>query len=413
MPSNARKDDKGRVLHKGEYQRVDGRYSYSYVDPFGKRKVVYAKDIVSLRKKEDGLKRDQMDGLDTYAAGNAVLNDLFDRYINSKNDLRPTTMSNYKYMYDHFVRDGFGKKKIREIKYSDVLFFYNYLIDERGLKVATLDNVHTTLHPAFDMAVRDNLIRLNPTDGVMAAIKKTPGRVKGVRHALTKEQQKHFLEYVEECPLLNKWLPLFTILLGTGMRIGEAIGLRWEDVDFDRHMISINHNLVYYTHDYERERLSKKQISLPKTAAGVRVIPMMPQVFDAFMYLYEYQRRKRIRCEKIDGMTNFVFRHDDGRVILPGTINDAIKKAIKYHNEEEVEKAKAEGREPVLLPDFSCHHLRHTFCTRFCENETNVKVIQTIMGHADIETTMDIYAEVTDDKKTEAMEHLAMAVDIF
>ena len=93
MPSNARKDDKGRVLHKGEYQRVDGRYSYSYVDPFGKRKVVYAKDIVSLRKKEDGLKRDQMDGLDTYAAGNAVLNDLFDRYINSKNDLRPTTMS--------------------------------------------------------------------------------------------------------------------------------------------------------------------------------------------------------------------------------------------------------------------------------------------------------------------------------
>ena len=198
-------------------------------------------------------------------------------------------------LHAHFVRDGFGKKKIREIKYSDVLFFYNYLIDERGLKVATLDNVHTTLHPAFDMAVRDNLIRLNPTDGVMAAIKKTPGRVKGVRHALTKEQQKHFLEYVEECPLLNKWLPLFTILLGTGMRIGEAIGLRWEDVDFDRHMISINHNLVYYTHDYERERLSKKQISLPKTAAGVRVIPMMPQVFDAFMYLYEYQRRKRIQ----------------------------------------------------------------------------------------------------------------------
>lgn len=413
MPVKGRKDGKGRLLRKGEYYRKDGRYCYSYTNPFGERKMIYANDIVTLRKREDVLKRNQLDGLDIYSAGNATLNELFDRYINSKTDLRPTTMSNYKYMYDHFVRDTFGKNKLRAIKYSDVLYFYNYLLDERGLKVATLDNVHSTLHPAFEMAVRDDLIRTNPTKGVMAEIKKTPGRVKGIRHALTLEQQRHFLEYVEECPLLNKWLPMFTILLGTGMRVGELVGLRWDDVDLDKHMISINHNLSYYTYDFEEERLSQKHISLPKTAAGIRTIPMMPQVFDAFSYLYERQRRKRIRCETIDGMTNFVFRNDEGNVILPNAINDAIKHAIKYHNEEEPERAAEENREPVMLPDFSCHHLRHTFCTRFCEKETNVKVIQAIMGHADIETTMNIYAEVTDDKKTEAMANLAMSVDIF
>ena len=71
--------------------------------------------------------------------------------------------------------------------------------------------------------------------------------------------------------------------------------------------------------------------------------------------------------------------------------------------QKKILKAKKEKREPIIIPHFSCHHLRHTFCTRFCENETNIKVIQAVMGHANIETTMDIYAEVTDMKKTEAI----------
>ena len=76
-------------------------------------------------------------------------------------------------------------------------------------------------------------------------------------------------------------------------------------------------------------------------------------------------------------------------------------------------KAKKEKRQPVILPHFSCHHLRHTFCTRFCEQETNIKVIQSIMGHANIETTMDIYAEVTDMKKVESMKHLSEKYNVF
>ena len=76
------------------------------------------------------------------------------------------------------------------------------------------------------------------------------------------------------------------------------------------------------------------------------------------------------------------------------------------YNEEEIEKAKREHREPILIRHFSVHNLRHTFCTRFCENETNVKVIQDIMGHSDISTTMNIYAEVTESKKQETFKNL-------
>ena len=75
--------------------------------------------------------------------------------------------------------------------------------------------------------------------------------------------------------------------------------------------------------------------------------------------------------------------------------------------------AKREQRQPIIIPHFSCHHFRHTFCTRFCENETNVKVIQAVMGHASIETTLDIYAEITNMKKQQAMEDLSRNLHIF
>ena len=73
--------------------------------------------------------------------------------------------------------------------------------------------------------------------------------------------------------------------------------------------------------------------------------------------------------------------------------------------------AKKEHRDAVLIPGFSCHHLRHTFATRLCETETNLKVIQSIMGHRSIETTMDIYAEATERKKQESFEVLAAKLD--
>lgn len=204
--AKSRKDPKGRVLRKGEsYRLQDGRYSYSYTDPLGRRKIIYDKDIARLREKEDNLKKDQLDGLDVYIAGRATLNDVFDRYISLKRDLRNTTRSNYIYMYDRFVRDSFGMKKIADIKYSDINWFYHQLMEEKGIQANTLDTIHTVLHPTFQLAVRDDIIRKNPTDGVMAEIKRMYGKNKGVRHALTIEQQRAFMEYIANHPVYYHW----------------------------------------------------------------------------------------------------------------------------------------------------------------------------------------------------------------
>lgn len=410
--AKARKDLRGRSLRKGEVQRQsDKRYMYTYRDPLGRRKYIYAMDLAELREKEAKLMKDQLDGLDLYVAGKASLNDTFDRYMSAKYNLRESTRSAYEYTYDHYVRDTFGRKRIAEIKYSDVLQFYYYLLNQKEISLGTLDSIHCLLHPTFQLAVRDEIIRKNPTDGVMKEISRESGKNRGVRHALTVQQQRAFMEYIANHPIYFHWWPMFTILLGTGCRIGEALGLRWQDLDFENRAISINHSLVYY-----QTRDSKKcmlRVSLPKTEAGIRTIPMLDIVKDAFEMLHEQQEENGFNETEIDGMTGFIFCNRFGGVPNPQTVNHTIKRILNQYNADEVVRAKKERREPIILPDFSCHHLRHTFCTRLCEHETNLKVIQAIMGHKNIETTMDIYAEATEEKKQESFENLAANLDIF
>ena len=409
--ATARKDERGRALRKGEVQRKsDGRYMYTYTDPTGRRRFIYANDLSELREKEQKLTKDQLDGLDLYVAGHATLNMTFDRYIKLKPNLREHTKSNYLYMWDRFVRNGFGKRKIAEIRYSDVLQFYNHLLEEKELSVSVVDTIHTLLHPTFQLAVRDEIIRKNPTDGAMKEIKQNNGNETGVRHALTVEQQRAFMNYIANHPVYYHWWPVFTVLLGTGCRIGEALGLRWQDLDFEKRTISINHSLVYYP--IGESRASVQHVSKPKTEAGIRTIPMLDAVCDAFQLLHEEQEETGFNDTEIDGMTGFVFMNREGSVPNPQTVNRAIARISTSYNAEEELLAKREKREPVMLPHFSCHHLRHTFATRLCENETNLKVIQAVMGHKSIETTMDIYAEATDRKKQETFEHLTK-LDLF
>ncbi len=402
-----RKDGKGRVLRKGEhYRKTDGRYSYIYTDPLGKQHTIYANSLVTLRQKEESLIKDQMDGLSVYVTGNADVNFLFDRYISTKSELRSSTYSNYLYIWNHFIRDTFGKKKVKEVKYSDVLFFYSDLINKQGLQINTLENINTVLRPSFQLAVRDDIIRKNPIDGAYAEVKKRNGGSRKRKRALTVEQQRAFINYVAENPFFYKWYPFFTFLLGTGCRIGEAIAIRWEDVDLEKRLIDINHSLTYYQRADDSFKCEFR-VSQPKTEAGVRAIPMMKQVYDVLKDEYERQEVEGFCVANIDGMTNFIFTNRFEGPHNPAAVNRAIKRIVDAHNAEEEVKAKKEKRNPVMIPRFSCHIFRHTFASRFCENETNVKVIQEVMGHADVSTTMNIYAEVNQDVTRASLEKLS------
>ena len=334
---------------------------------------------------------------------NIVLNDVFDIYFSGKKELKESTLSNYKYMYDKYVRVKFGKQRISTIRYSDVRTFYNYLINDLKFKPNSLETIHSLLHPTFTLAVRDGYIRSNPSDGLMGDIKKSHCWEKPQRHALTEAEQEAFVQFVSDSPIYSHWMTLFTFLLGTGCRIGETIGLRWEDCDFENSEIMINHNVIYRFREDDGCRF---RITTPKTSAGNRVVPMLSEVKEALLREKENQKQQKLTSPIVDGYSHFVFLNREQNLHNPMTVNRAIKRIIRDHNREEEALAKTENRQPLLIRDFSVHNLRHTFCTRFCENETNLKVIQDIMGHSDISTTMNIYAEATAEKKKNSFANL-------
>ena len=169
--AQSRKDNYGRVLRKGEtYRPEEKRYHYTYVDPRGTRRYIYATDLAKLRERELELKRDQMEGIDSYVAGHATVNEVFDRLMAVKTNLRRTTRANYEVMYNRHVRNGFGERPIGSIKYSDVKLFYKQMVTEDGIQPNTIATIHSCLHPTFEMAVRDDIIRKNPCHGVLGEL---------------------------------------------------------------------------------------------------------------------------------------------------------------------------------------------------------------------------------------------------
>lgn len=125
------------------------------------------------------------------------------------------------------------------------------------------------------------------------------------KRALTYDEQQVFIKFLEKNKLYKLWLPIFSIMLETGMRVGEIIGLRWEDVDFDKRIISINHTLVYYNHTKNGYYYN---IHTPKTKAGIRTIPMTENVIELLYKEKEYQKLMEIICQMtIDGYTDFIF----------------------------------------------------------------------------------------------------------
>lgn len=250
------------------------------------------------------------------------------------------------------------------------------------------------------------LIHRRPTDGAMKEMKAQNNWEKEKRHALTEEQQAAFVEYTSNSPLYKHWMPLFTVLLGTGGRIGEILGLRWQDCDFESGIITIDHTLIYRLQDNGK---CKYRITTPKTKAGIREIPMFDEVREALLQERQQQMKDGFNEVEIEDYSGFIFTNRYKEVLSPHSVNRAIVRIIAAYNQQEQENAAREKRKPLLLPHFSAHHLRHTFCTRMCENtsDTNtLKVIQEIMGHADISTTLDVYTDLTRRKKQDAFTFL-------
>ncbi len=392
--TKANNGEQTKDLHKGESAYKSG-YRYRWLDHDGKRHVAYASTLDELRKREQEIEHDLQEFIKPEAR-NVTVNAMFDRWKDLKRGLKDNTFQNYQYMYSQFVAPLLGKKRITTLVKSDVKRFYNTLVDERGLSVSTIDNIHTVLHQVLDMAVDDNYIRRNPSDNVLKELKQTLALRREKRRALTKQEQSLFLDYLQRSEKYQHWYPVFAVLIGTGLRVGEAVGLRWCDIDLDEGIVDVNHTLVYYRHAVNGCYCN---VHTPKTENSVRQVPMLTFVKEAFQQERKRQDELGIKCKAtVDGYTDFIFVNRLGLPQHQGTLNKALRRIIRDCNDEIMLKAAGKGK-LVLLPHFSCHSLRHTFTTRMCEAGVNIKVIQDALGHSDVSTTLNIYADATKDLK--------------
>jgi integrase len=390
-----RKDNRGRLLKKGEGQDKNGRYYFIYTGRDGKRHRIYNMDLIELREQAKGILRDIEDGIDV-DAGKRTLNEQFERYMSTK-DIKQSTRSKYNTYWNREVRDSIGRKRLSEIKKSDLQIFYKSL-KNKGLADGTIKVYSGNLiNPVLELAFDDDIIRKNPNKGCMKEYTDKPKE----KEVLTQEQQDAFLEYVKNSKKYGIYYPMFQVMFSTAFRFSELAGLTWNDVDFDDRTISLNHQVYYmdYGDGY------KYHCESPKSDAGVRVIPMTQNCYKALKLQREYQFAMGVDREKeTAGLKGFVFTTTRGTPYNTQNIWTLIRRISNRYNEEELESAEKEGRVPVIMPDMSSHTFRHTGCTRLAETKMDVKSLQEFMGHSDIKVTMDVYDHIVGNRMKNEIE---------
>ena len=235
------------------------------------------------------------------------------------------------------------------LRHSDIRRFYNTLYEVRGIKISTIDVIHNVLHQILELAVQDNYLRNNISDNALKELKLMHSQDNGKKKALTKPEQDLFISYLKKSVQYEHWYPIFTIMTYTGMRVSEITGLRWCDIDMKKGVIDVNHTLIYYKHCQNGCYYN---------------VPMLSVVKEAFEKEKEFQKSAEISCQvTIDGYTDFIFVNRFGNVHNQSTLNRAIKRIIRDCNQEILDNEGA-NKNVLLLPNFNCHSLRHTFCNK-------------------------------------------------
>lgn len=385
-------DKRHCVLQKGEYQVNENKYSYRWTDCYGKRHAIYATDLDELRIKEQKIELNKLEGIKEPPSTLTVEN-LYETWRNLKRGIKTSTLAGYIYVFDSLIRPSFGKKRVINVKRSDVRAFYISLLEERGIALSTVENVHNVLQQVFQYAVDDDILRKNPCDRVLREIKVTYSNLKSEKKkSLSLKQEINFLKFIYNDERYQHWFPTFFIMSNTGLRVGELTGLRWKDIDLEEGTIDVNHSLRYF--DHKDSKGCYFSINTPKTINGYRKVVMTEAVKQAFRMEKEYQELAGLESkDEIDGYDDFIFINRFGHIQHQGTLNKALRRIIRDFNVAAVAKGKTDPED--MLPHFSCHILRHTYATRLIECGSNVKFVQYQMGHSEIQTTFDTYVSVS------------------
>ena len=359
----SRKDSKNRVLKEGEVQRADGRYMYRWTDYFGKRKTIYAPTLNELRKKEQQVQVDLLSGIHY---SDMTLND-YREIVESSLSNRKSTKKFRDRIWNKEFKDTIGKKKLCEIS----RFMCRRLIIgmvERNLAKNTIKDYFSVLSTILYRAYLDDLIRRNFAEGL---VKEYARAGQTERKNMTEVQKEMFIEAISN---MNEYKEMIIIMLETGMRFSEALGITKNDIDFPNRLISVNKQL-----------LCDDVYRIEKTKSGrSRLIPISQECESALLFQIKKVKSRQI-ARIVDGVSGFIFTNHIGKFYTRHNISSTCKKAA-----DKCRKVDS------TFPNVTAHILRHTFATLKIEEGANVNAVSSVLGHADIATT-SLYVHANSD----------------
>lgn len=289
-----------------------------------------------------------------------------------KNHVAPNTYEARLGFVNNHIIPRIGHINLLKLTPVDIQRFYNELREEHG--AGHVQNIGNLLTKAFKQAYEWGMIQKN----VAALVKKPPiSRKNTTMKVWTVDQQKAFLDYAK---VDNEfYYRLFLLALTTGMRKGEVLGLQWNDIDLKQGIIQVKRTLV----------IANKTIYLkdnPKTESSIRSISVAE---NTIKQLREY------KLKQLPNELNLVFPSPKtNKLLYPNSLDKHFAKTIK-----------AAG-----VPVISFHGLRHTFATTLLELGVNAKIVQEMLGHSTIKTTMDTYSHVLPNMQKGASEFLNSAL---
>ena len=290
-----------------------------------------------------------------------------------------STTDNYGSIVDHHILPAFGDKAINELDAATIQnTLYAKTVDGRvdgkgGLSGATVNLMHAIMTMVFNFAVEQGYLEQSPMR--VKKVKKIKGRKRQIR-VMADDTVTKLLDGTEDARIKA----LFGFMLATGVRRGEALGLKWSEVNTDQQEVWIRQGL-------KKDKAKKAVLGRLKRDNTERTIPLHPDDFAAIMEWKETQDEEKQLLGKDYNDHGFVFANADGTRIYPDMVNAWLEKALAR----------------LALPRYTPHELRHTFASRMIRAGAHPKVLQELLGHSTIKMTMDTYGHLFPGMKREAV----------
>ncbi|MDU5350436.1 MAG: site-specific integrase [Peptostreptococcus sp.] len=347
-------------------------------------KIIYGKTQKEVKQKLEDYKREML--LNTYSVDhdNISLADYYYTWLmDKKPSYKATSFKDYETVYRLYLKNRpIGNIKLKKLSQMDLKKQYRDLMKE-GTTPHTIHRINTKLKVCLNTAIREEIIIKNPCSLVeLPKITRTKKR-----EVLTAAEQTRLIEAIQG----HKLELLYIVALATGMRLGEILGLKWQAIDFTNNTIEVT-NTVQKTYIFD-DSMNKKIKTIeqtPKTENGTRSIPLPVSLIPRLRSHRKTQLENKLKYGQSYNISDYVFTDELGRIIDNKKPNRNLQTILKKL-----------GIEPIKF-----HGLRKTYATRLFENGVPPKTVQTLLGHADIQTTLNIYTEVMDTEKQKAVDTL-------